>query len=156
MRITEFATRFGIQSDVHLLLDYTQRTEPDEYGRRQRLTRTRWSVTFRCPEQVPGAERVLVLDYETGPNVAEEDVDAFEALAHAIADSRDGALTFEEYVSEHGGIRPDQTGSYTIRPYQHPVRLYAQWISAMWLYHQINDWCSSLEMRAALADVRLD
>jgi hypothetical protein len=156
MHINDFVTRFGVQTDVHLLLTYTQRREPDESGRTQRANRSRWSVVCECPDQSPGDKRVLVVDYETGPDVDEEDLDALEALAYVIVDSREGAFTFEQYVDEYGAIpRPDQGGNSTIHASQHPIRLYAQWVHAVWLYHQVNDWCSSPEMKAALADVRL-
>lgn len=155
MRIDEFAIRFGVQSDVHHLLDYTQLLGPDNLGKFRQLPRSRWVVTYLCPDAVPGAQRVLTIDHDTSRSVDEEDIDAFEVLATAIVDARDGALTFAEYVEELGEIKPDDYGMYTAPVSRTPSKLHVQWRRLGVLHEEIREWCSLVEMRAALAEIEL-
>lgn len=154
MDIEQFATRFGVQYDVHHLRDLIVRTIEDGHFKHHR--RAQWVLTYVCPEaDGDSAERLLVLDYQTGPDTGEEDIDGFEVLATAILDSREGNQSFEEYVSTWGDIQPDNYGRYSAPMTHTPARLHARWRQAGELYDRINDWCNSPQMRAALSDIQL-
>lgn len=151
MDISTFATRFGVQSDVHFLVHYVVAASSSTVGTAQRLIRSRWAITFLCPDERPHAQRVLVLDHDTDHQTSEEDIDAFEVLASEIVDSRDAGGSFEDYVAEWGSeVQLD-------KPVKHAVTdLYARWRAHADLRHRITEWCATDEMRAALGDVERD
>jgi hypothetical protein len=153
MLIQEFATRFGVECNVHYLRDYTLLLGPNAFGVSGRQPRSRWVLSYVCSTTDRIAQHVLTVDHETSSRETNKDVDALELLATAIVDARDGTLTFAEYVEQWGNVLLGDDGQYTTSTT--PSQLHTQWRRMGVLHDDIHQWCSSTEMRDALDTIEL-